>query len=131
MPIVCSANMRFFANPYVEPSIVNYSDEAIKAEINRHLTSILDKKSLAAASKDVEGGLYVGPAGIAYALWYAAKSNAIANSEAVLRNAYDIVAFNRTEMLHVDECTTSRIENFKGLAWKNRLRRIYRHRLLA
>lgn len=42
------------------------------------------------------------------------------------------IALNRIEMLHVtDECTTSRIENFKGLAWKNRLRRIYRHRRLA
>ena len=42
------------------------------------------------------------------------------------------IALSKTEMLHVtDERTTSRIENFKGLAWKNRLRRIYRHRLLA
>ena len=41
------------------------------------------------------------------------------------------VALNKTEMLHVDECTTSRIENFKGLKWKNRLRKIYRYRLLA
>ncbi len=41
------------------------------------------------------------------------------------------IALNRTEMLHVDNCTTSRIENFKGLAWKNRLRRIYRHRQLV
>jgi len=38
------------------------------------------------------------------------------------------IALSKTEMLHVDKCTTSRIENFKGLAWKNRLRRIYRHR---
>lgn len=41
------------------------------------------------------------------------------------------IALTNTEMLHVDECTTSRIENFKGLAWKNRLRKIYRYRQLA
>lgn len=41
------------------------------------------------------------------------------------------IALNRLEMLHIDECADSRIENYKGLKWNHRLRRIYRHRGLA
>lgn len=40
------------------------------------------------------------------------------------------IALNNTDMLHVDNFAESRIESFKGLAWKHRLRKIYRYKLM-
>ena len=40
---------------------------------------------------DVDGGLYVGPAGVAYALWYVAKSGTCRDPRSLMTTAHDII----------------------------------------
>ena len=40
------------------------------------------------------------------------------------------IALGHRDMLHVDECTTSRIERLDSWIWRDRLRAVYRHKNL-
>ncbi len=91
--------MRYFPNPYEDPSKVAYDTNATKANIAGILSSLTDRNNLGSCTRDVDGGLYVGPAGIAYALWYAAKNGAVGDPAGTLRCAHDIIKFHASEML--------------------------------
>ena len=65
--------MRYFKNPYADFSGVGdprdpYPDDAIKDDLERLLAEIVSKAE--SYDGNYSGGIYVGPAGVAFALWY-------------------------------------------------------------
>ena len=80
--------MRFFPNPYPQPETVSHTDADIRKQVDLMVADIVAPKS----TWDVEGGLYVGPAGVAYALWYAAKCGTCqGDPRNLMTTAHDIV----------------------------------------
>ena len=84
--------MRHFKNPYPEyteatgdPKAV-YPDDRIKADLGRLLSEIIVNRD---AYKDAQsGGMYTGTAGVAFAMWYAAKERKFcSDAEGVLKLA--------------------------------------------
>ena len=64
--------MRFFPNTYPD-----FSDQSVLSDPGLYLTKAKQVASFINANikhveqTNIDGGLYVGPAGVAYALWYA------------------------------------------------------------
>ena len=81
--------MRFFPNPYTHSEAVSHPDPDVKKQAAVLVGDILANRE--SYTRDVDGGLYVGPAGVAYALWYLAKSGTCQDPGSLMTTAHDIV----------------------------------------
>ena len=81
--------MRFFPNPYKNPETVSHPDADVRRQLDALVEDIV--ANLQSTSGDVDGGLYVGPAGVAYSLWYMAKCGTCQDPRKLMTTAHDIV----------------------------------------
>ena len=81
--------MRFFPNPYSHPESVSHPDADVRRQADAMVEDII--ANLQSTTGDVDGGLYVGPAGVAYALWYAAKCGACQDPKGLMTTAHGVI----------------------------------------
>ena len=81
--------MRFFPNPYSHPESVSHPDADVRRQADAMVEDII--ANLQSTTGDVDGGLYVGPAGVAYALWYAAKCGTCRDPKDLMTTAHGII----------------------------------------
>ena len=81
--------MRYFPNPYTHPETVSHPDADVRGQVDAMVEDLVANRESTAG--DVDGGLYVGPAGVAYSLWYMAKCGTCQDSRKLMTTAHDIV----------------------------------------
>ena len=81
--------MRSFPNPYTDLESVSHPDTDVRRQADAMVADII--ANLQSTTGDVDGGLYVGLAGVAYALWYAAKCGACQDPKDLMTTAHGII----------------------------------------